>query len=644
MTPMTLKYPEDWSGTLPSNHITGEKHTVPRVKNKCFALDGGPFFTGSLVITEAITGKVLVRGTDYKPLFLYQDASIYAGQEVCAAIAIINDAVSGDLLVDYQIIGGTYVSLIDALYQAITALQLDDRSIDWDDIKNKPELYPPEPHIHHVSALYGTEHMCMAIYALKQAILTGDAAGHERIWASIDLLRADMIAGDATVTALAYAHINRIDNPHQTTKAQVGLGNVQNYQTATQAQAEAGTAADRYMTAQTVGWAVNKIGGDLVAAHANRVDNPHKVTKAQVNLGIVENFGIATDNEAITGIATNKYMTPYLTKLAIDKIAGDQLKAHVADKSNPHETTQAQVGLGNVMNYGMATDPEAVAGLVSNKYMHPANVKAAITAQAVTPLTALLTAHTSNMANPHGTTKAQVGLGNVDNFLTATQPQAEAGADNSTFVTPLRSRQGTIRYVNDSVMPTINNHINNRNNPHGVTKAQVGLGSVNNYGTASIAEAENTGSNSVYMTPWSTGYEVRAIINATVVPTTNSLQAQINAINTRLNSMAATNQVIASGNASMGGLTPGGRYLIWMDGVVNHGGTKGWVTMARARCLDSNSGAVLDETWDRWIDNPDGNAPYGAMLVITAPASGAVTCYVDGTTWFIVRTMAIRVG
>ena len=89
MTPLLLKYPEDWSGTLPSNRITGESHSVPRIKNKCYALDGGPFFTGSVVITVAKTGKVLIRDVDYKPIFLYQDASIYAGQEVCAAIAII---------------------------------------------------------------------------------------------------------------------------------------------------------------------------------------------------------------------------------------------------------------------------------------------------------------------------------------------------------------------------------------------------------------------------------------------------------------------------------------------------------------------------------------------------------------------------
>lgn len=38
-------------------------------------------------------------------------------------------------------------------------------------------------------------------------------------------------------------------------------------------------------------------------------------------------------------------------------------------------------------------------------------------------------------------TKADVGLGNVDNFVTADQATAEAAADNASFMTPLRTKQ-----------------------------------------------------------------------------------------------------------------------------------------------------------------------------------------------------------
>ena len=51
---------------------------------------------------------------------------------------------------------------------------------------------------------------------------------------------------------------------------------------------------------------------------------------------------------------------------------------HIADINNPHKTTKAQVGLGSVVNYGIATDAEATKCLVDNKYMTPAAVKIAL--------------------------------------------------------------------------------------------------------------------------------------------------------------------------------------------------------------------------------------------------------------------------
>lgn len=49
----------------------------------------------------------------------------------------------------------------------------------------------------------------------------------------------------------------------------------------------------------------------------------------------------------------------------------DDIKSHVNDNSNPHKVTKAQVGLGDVLNYGMATSKEAIAGTLTTKYMNP---------------------------------------------------------------------------------------------------------------------------------------------------------------------------------------------------------------------------------------------------------------------------------
>lgn len=56
---------------------------------------------------------------------------------------------------------------------------------------------------------------------------------------------------------------------------------------------------------------------------------------------------------------------------------------------------------------------------------------------------ASITSHTGNTSNPHAVTKAQVGLGSVLNYGVATQAEAEAGAIDTKYMTPLRARQAT---------------------------------------------------------------------------------------------------------------------------------------------------------------------------------------------------------
>lgn len=49
--------------------------------------------------------------------------------------------------------------------------------------------------------------------------------------------------------------------------------------------------------------------------------NPHNVTKSDVKLGSVENYGIANEAEAKAGSSSQKYMTPQRTKQAIEHLA-----------------------------------------------------------------------------------------------------------------------------------------------------------------------------------------------------------------------------------------------------------------------------------------------------------------------------------
>ena len=97
--------------------------------------------------------------------------------------------------------------------------------------------------------------------------------------------------------------------------------------------------------------------------------------------------------------------------------------------------------------------------------------------KAGTDAASALATHTSDTSNPHSVTKAQVGLGSVDNTSDANKPVSTTQA-------------AAIKTVQDDVT----SHKNNTSNPHSVTKAQVGLGNVDN--TSDLAKPISTATQS----------------------------------------------------------------------------------------------------------------------------------------------------
>lgn len=140
------------------------------------------------------------------------------------------------------------------------------------------------------------------------------------------------------VTALGtslIAHVNNKNNPHSVTKAQVGLGNVDNTSDANKPVSTAQAAA------------IKEVDDDLIT-HKTDTTNPHGVTATQVGLGSVDN--------------TSDIDKPVSTKQAAAiKVVQDDVTSHKNNKSNPHGVTASQVGLGNVNNTSDANKPVSTA-------------------------------------------------------------------------------------------------------------------------------------------------------------------------------------------------------------------------------------------------------------------------------------------
>lgn len=437
-------YPFDPTGTAISNKIVNEEQILTAANSRDFHFiipSYAPFFHQGLVVRHAQSARVLVEGVDYVLGFQFIKASRAVAKPVYGGIIFYDRSLVGVAQITYQTVGGEWTLNPIKIAEILADRTINPRVTTWEQVADQPDRFPPIDHEWDVDDLVGMTEVVASLNSIALAIRQG-----------------------ADETALA--HFTNYDNPHQVTKQQVGLGLVENLPRADTATAVAGTSNNAYMTPKTTASAIDSRAGSMLNAHAQDRSNPHQVDKGQVGLGNLQNYAVANDQQAEAALAGDLYMTPRATRLAIQAIVGVQLASHMADYDNPHRTTKAQVGLGDVQNYGIAADQEAIDGVSNNKYMTPYATKLAIGAQAL----AVLNTHAGRTDNPHNTTKAQVGLGNVPNFSMAGDQEAIDGIASDKFMSPRLVKLVIQQLAGDD----IGVHINNLNNPHQVTAAQIG--------------------------------------------------------------------------------------------------------------------------------------------------------------------------
>lgn len=445
MTQVT--YPFDPSGSNPLNRIVNEQQVVTSVndprKYNVIMPSAAPFFADSVVMEfRRPDGSVrsMVEGVDFYYTHGFISASKATAKPVYGSITFLDRDTSGVMRLTYQTLGGIWTLDDNEIAQILANIINNPRTTAWEQITDMPVMFPVIDHEWNLVDMVGAKEIVQSLDALAQAVVSNTGGG------------------------LA-SHVANRSNPHEVSKAQVGLGSVENYPIATQTQAQAGTNNTAYMTPLRVKEAITAQVGNVVAVHADRTDNPHQVTKAQVGLGNVDNYATATVAETTTGTANDRFVTPAGVK-AVTNAVSQALATHVADQNNPHAVDKTDIGLNNVENFAIATATEAQTGTASNKYMTPQR-----TAQAINALAnQALATHVADKTNPHETTKAQVGLGSVENYPIASQAEATGGTAVDRYMTPQRVAQA----INTQVGQPLLNHVNDANNPHNTTAAQVG--------------------------------------------------------------------------------------------------------------------------------------------------------------------------
>ena len=178
------------------------------------------------------------------------------------------------------------------------------------------------------------------------------------------------------------------------------------------------------------------------------------------NFQAVDDFARETDQKFVDqDTARNQLQSDLLEIIRTNKTAFDN---HAADQTNPHAVSKLQVGLGNADNTSDMDKPVSTAQ-----------------AAAVKAVQDDVTAHKQDKDNPHTVTKSQVGLGNVPNVATNDQTPSYTAA--TTLAALVSGEKLSVAFSKLAKGTTdLISHLANKSNPHGVTKAQIGLGSVDN--------------------------------------------------------------------------------------------------------------------------------------------------------------------
>lgn len=217
--------------------------------------------------------------------------------------------------------------------------------------------------------------------------------------------------------------------------------------------------ANRYTDQKIARVSVSGLGGETpqgaqekVDSHANRRDNPHGITKAQLGLGNVDNVKQASKAELFEHMADGVKHTTQAEKNVWNAKETPQGAQTKADEALALAKTFTNVVAGNTLaeskmytDTGLANLVDAAPGTLDTLYELAAalgndpDFATTVTNLVATKATKIeFDAHVADVGNPHAVTKTQVGLSNVDNIKQAAKADFDIhDADSTRHITAI---------------------------------------------------------------------------------------------------------------------------------------------------------------------------------------------------------------
>lgn len=259
-------YRYDPSGALAENKVENESITITPPRDvrdwSYFCPRGAPFFADSLVVKtgNGATARTLIKDVDYRIVFDFVSATVATNKRICCGIALLNPSFSGTLYVTYQALGGEFTMSDFSILEEIVRQRYKTYHVAYEQIINLPEGFAPAWHENRVKDMVGMASVVLELQRMVEAIKSRSGSFSQ-------------------LEALINHHI---ESEHAHTPANVGLGNVRNYDVATVQDIAAG-ATDKYITA-----------GQLKSSIEN-IDMSHFATKTALTKAIeAANAGVSS--------------------------------------------------------------------------------------------------------------------------------------------------------------------------------------------------------------------------------------------------------------------------------------------------------------------------------------------------------------
>mgnify|MGYP001610893207 CR=1 FL=1 len=280
------KFPVDWTGKKVTNRTTGEYHNIAKLNGapyRCFTMDNGYFYEEGLVIKDAHGTPLNVQ--DYQLIGYNPLITAVNGKVAVSVIVITNPLVPTKLYVDAQMVGGDFTAVSHSIVEAAQGILNRTRPTLWNNITGKPDTWRPTGHFHPLWEWYGFTPFVLQLQRIKEAWATDTDKVLEGLYLGFDINFREVESRLAAIEQTLTSHIEDTRNAHKLTATIMGVGNVPNALRATETQARQanGSILNVFATPWSAKLSLDSNFTLQFNQHVGDLNNPHRVTAAQIN-------------------------------------------------------------------------------------------------------------------------------------------------------------------------------------------------------------------------------------------------------------------------------------------------------------------------------------------------------------------------